>query len=110
MPIIAGVDKFFHVLVDWNQYLAPQIPLLLGVSPRSLMMMAGAIEIAAGVGVALRPRTFAYGVAAWLAGIIANLLIHPIGFYDIALRDLGLSLGAVALGRLAAVLDHKILA
>ena len=97
-PILAGLDKFFHILVDWNQYLAPFISEMI---PADVFMgIVGAVEIVAGVGVALKPRIFAYVVSAWLVGIIINLLLIP-GFYDVALRDLGLALGALALGRLS---------
>ena len=96
-PIIAGLDKFFNALVDWEQYLAPFIGDI--IAPGVFMAIVGVVEIVAGIGVALRPRIFAYVVSAWLAGIIINLLIT--GYYDIALRDLGLALGALALGRLS---------
>jgi hypothetical protein len=99
-PVIAGIDKFSHVLVNWDSYLAPRVNDLLGGHGHEFMMAAGVIEIAAGIGVALMPRVFAYVVAAWLLAIIANLLLVP-GFYDIALRDLGLALAALALGRLS---------
>ena len=97
-PIIAGVDKFFGFLVDWEQYLAPFIGDL--IAPGIFMGVVGVVEIIAGIGVAIKPRIFAYVVSAWLVGIILNLLMIP-GFYDIALRDLGLALGALALGRLS---------
>lgn len=100
-PVLAGVDKFFHVLVNWDMYLAPFVNRLLGGHGHQFMLVVGVIEIVAGIGVAFKPRIFAYVVAAWLAGIILNLLIWP-GFFDIALRDLGLLLAALALGRLAA--------
>ena len=103
-PLLAGLDKFFHFLVDWNKYLAPDIANFvgqIGLGPRTLMQIVGAIEIVAAALVALKPRIGAYVVAIWLVGIIINLLILP-GFYDIALRDFGLFLGAIALGRLSA--------
>jgi hypothetical protein len=99
-PLIAGVDKFFDALANWDLYLAPVFPRILGIAPHTFMQGVGVIEIIAGIGVALKPRIFAYVVSAWLAGIIVNLLIQG-NFYDIALRDLGLCLGAFALGRLA---------
>jgi hypothetical protein len=99
-PIIAGIDKFFHVLVNWNIYLAPWVDDLLGGRGELFMYIVGAIEIIAGIGVMLWPRVFAYIVAAWLLAIIINLLSIP-GYYDIALRDFGLALGALALGRLS---------
>jgi hypothetical protein len=68
------------------------------------MMVVGVIEIVAGIAVAIKPRYAAYIVAAWLAGIIVNLLTYS-GFYDIALRDFGLLLAAVTLGRLAWLYD-----
>jgi uncharacterized membrane protein YphA (DoxX/SURF4 family) len=99
-PIVAGLDKFANLLGDWTKYLAPVIPKTLGVSPEIFMRGVGVIEILAGVLVAVLPRYAAYIVAAWLAAIIVNLLI--LGAYlDVALRDFGLMLGAIALGRLA---------
>ena len=99
-PVLAGLDKFFNVLVDWERYLAPVATDVLPFSARSLMLAVGVVEIAAGVLVALRPRIGGYVVAAWLWLVIVNLLVAG-GFYDIALRDFGLSLGALALARLA---------
>ncbi len=97
-PIVAGLDKFMGLLTDWEQYLAPFIGDAIGAG--TFMAIVGVVEIAAGIGVAIKPRIFAYVVSAWLVGIIINLLLIP-GFYDIALRDLGLALGALALGRLS---------
>jgi hypothetical protein len=99
-PVLAGLDKFLNVLVDWERYLAPVATDVLPVGARTLMVVVGVVEIAAGVLVALRPRIGGYVVAAWLWAIIVNLLVAG-GFYDIALRDFGLSLGALALARLA---------
>ncbi|HET6568765.1 MAG TPA: hypothetical protein VFG50_12430 [Rhodothermales bacterium] len=99
-PIIAGLDKFFNILVDWSQYLAPFIGDI--ISPAIFMSIVGVVEIVAGIGVAVKPRIFSYVVAAWLLGIIINLLILG-DYYDIALRDLGLFLGALALARLSGV-------
>ena len=99
-PIVAGLDKFANLLAEWSKYLAPVIPKTLGVSPELFMRGVGVIEIVAGILVAALPRYAAYIVAAWLAAIIVNLLI--LGAYlDVALRDFGLMLGAIALGRLA---------
>jgi uncharacterized membrane protein YphA (DoxX/SURF4 family) len=99
-PIVAGLDKFANLLADWSKYLAPVIPKTLGVAPETFMRGVGVIEIIAGILVAALPRYAAYVVAAWLAAIIVNLLV--LGEYlDVALRDLGLMLGAIALGRLA---------
>lgn len=100
VPILAGLDKFFHLLVNWDQYLPPIVNNLVGGHGHQLMLAVGVIEIVAGIGVFLKPRIFAYVVAAWLLLIILNLLAIP-GYYDVALRDLGLLLGALALGRLS---------
>lgn len=99
-PILAGFDKFFHLLVDWDKYLSPIANNVLGGHGHQFMCVVGFIEIVAGVGVFLKPRFFAYVVSLWLLLIIINLLTIP-GYYDIALRDLGLALGALALGRLS---------
>jgi hypothetical protein len=103
-PILFGLDKFFNVLVDWPVYLAPWINDIVPGTGQELMYVVGAVEILAGVIVAIKPRYGAYVVAGWLAGIIVNLLTHS-GFYDIALRDFGLMLAALALARLASVYD-----
>ena len=100
LPILAGLDKFFHLLVNWDMYLAPLATSVLPVSAHTFMLIVGVIEIAAGLLVFFRPQFGAYVVALWLWGIILNLLLIP-GFYDIALRDFGLSLGALALARLS---------
>ena len=99
-PILAGLDKFFHLLVNWDQYLPGVVANASPIPAHTLMLIVGVIEIVAGIGVALKPRIFAYIVAAWLALIIINLLMIP-GYFDVALRDLGLCLGALALGRLS---------
>jgi DoxX len=103
-PIAFGLDKFFNVLVDWPVYLAPWVNDVMPGSGQDFMYLVGAVEILAGVLVALKPRYGAPLVAAWLAGIIVNLLTVP-GFYDVALRDFGLLLGALALARLALAYD-----
>jgi hypothetical protein len=105
-PILFGLDKFAHVLVDWDVYLAPEFADLFNAQAHTLMYAVGAIEIVAGLVVAFRPRFGAYLVAAWLAGIITNLLLMA-DFYDIALRDFGLLLAALALGRLAAAFPAR---
>src|SRR2546423_3147062 len=87
-PILFGLDKFAHVLVNWDRYLATQITDALPGNAHQLMYIVGAIEILAGLLVALRPRIGAYVVAAWLGGIIVNLLVLG-NYYDIALRDFG---------------------
>jgi uncharacterized membrane protein YphA (DoxX/SURF4 family) len=99
-PIVAGLDKFFDFLVDWDKYLSPLANNILSGHGHQFMLVVGVVEIVAGIGVLLKPRIFAYVVAVWLLGIIINLLSIP-GYYDIALRDLGLLLGALALGRLS---------
>ncbi|MCX4703945.1 hypothetical protein [Streptomyces sp. NBC_01373] len=99
-PILFGLDKFANLLVDWPIYLAPWINDVVPGSAQAAMYAVGAIEIAAGIAVALAPRFGAWLVAGWLAGIVINLLTIP-DYYDIALRDFGLLLGAVALARLA---------
>ncbi len=100
IPITAGLDKFFHALVNWDLYLAPSIAARLPMDGHTFLLMAGAIEIVAGLVVAVQPRIGGYLVAGWLWAIIVNLLLVP-GFLDVALRDFGLSLAALALARLA---------
>jgi hypothetical protein len=99
-PILAGLDKFFHLLVNWDQYLPSVVSRVSPINAHNLMLVVGVIEVVAGLGVALKPRIFAYVVAAWLALIIANLLLIP-GYFDVALRDFGLFLAALALARLS---------
>jgi hypothetical protein len=101
LPLIAGADKFYSALADWTQYLAPQIPSLLGVTASSFMKAVGLVEMAAGVLVAAYPRLGSLVVGAWLGCIIVNLVMAG-GFYDIALRDFGLMIGAYALYQLSA--------
>jgi hypothetical protein len=100
-PIVFGLDKFANVLTDWPSYLAPWIDDLVPGTAQQAMYAVGVVEILAGVVVAVAPRFGGWLVAAWLAGIIVNLLTIP-DFYDIALRDFGLLVGAIALARLAA--------
>ena len=99
-PVLAGLDKFFHLLVNWDQYLPSIVSRLSPIDGHTLMLVVGVIEVIAGIGVAIKPRIFAYVVAAWLVIIIINLLLIP-GYFDIALRDFGLFLGALALARLS---------
>jgi uncharacterized membrane protein YphA (DoxX/SURF4 family) len=103
-PIAFGLDKFFNVLVHWPNYLAPWLNDIAPGSGQQFMYFVGGSEILAGIIVALKPRYGAYVVAAWLGGIIINLLTYS-GYYDIALRDFGLMLAALTLGRLASVYD-----
>jgi len=104
-PIVFGLDKFTNVLVDWTQYLAPWINDIIPGSASDAMYLVGVVEIVAGIVVGLRPRYGACLVAAWLAGIIVNLLTYS-GYYDIALRDFGLMLAALTLARLSSVYDR----
>ena len=104
-PILAGADKFLHLLTDWDKYLAPSVNAMMGGYGRQFMLAVGVIEIVAGIGAFFKPRIFGYVLAAWLLGIIVNLLMLG-SYYDIALRDLGLCLGALALARLSAEYDH----
>jgi hypothetical protein len=99
-PILAGLDKFFHLLVNWDQYLPGFVNNMTGGHGHQLMLLAGVIEIIAGIGVWFMPKIFAYVVTAWLLLIIVNLLLIP-GYFDVALRDFGLALGALALARLS---------
>ncbi len=99
VPIIAGIDQFTDKLVNWDMYLAPLATRILPLPAHTIMMIAGGAKIIAGVIVAFAPRIGGWIVAIWLWSIIINLLVAA-GFYDNALRDFGLSLGAVALARL----------
>src|SRR5256885_2429289 len=103
-PIFFGADKFANVLTNWEKYLAPWIRDISPLSALHTMYVVGVVEIVAGILVAIKPRYAAYVVAAWLGGIIINLLSYS-GYYDIALRDFGLMLAALTLGRLASVYD-----
>ncbi|HKX69870.1 MAG TPA: hypothetical protein VJM75_01520 [Acidimicrobiales bacterium] len=105
-PILFGLDKFADWLVDWRIYLAPELNDLIPGNAHQAMLAVGVIEILAGVVVALRPKFGGYLVAAWLGGIIVNLLLQA-DFYDIALRDFGLLIGALALARLAPAFDRQ---
>ncbi len=106
LPTLAGLDKFLHVLVDWDAYLAPQIAALLPMSGHGFMLLVGVVEVVAGLLVAIRPRLGAYVVAGWLACIVVNLLVQGAHF-DVALRDVGLMIGALALGRLSQTYDVR---
>jgi hypothetical protein len=105
-PFLAGIDKFFNWLTHWESYLSPLFARLSPLGAQATMRVVGVIEMIAALLVAVRPRVGAYVVAAWLVGIMLNLLAlgHA---YDVALRDLGLMLGALALGRLSARYDGK---
>jgi hypothetical protein len=99
-PILFGADKFADLLTNWDKYLAPWINNIVPGTAHQAMYAVGVVEILAGLTVAVRPRIGGYVVAAWLAGIIINLLSIP-GYYDVALRDFGLLLAALTLTRLA---------
>ena len=104
-PVVFGLDKFLDWLVDWRIYLAPEIDDLVPGSAHQAMLAVGVVEIVAGLVVAVRPKFGGYLVAAWLAGIITNLLLQG-DFYDIALRDFGLLLAALTLARLATAFER----
>ena len=104
LPLLMGLDKFFNLMTDWPSYLASWIADLSPFSPQVTMYIVGAVEIVAAIAMVIKPRYASYVVAAWLALIIVNLLTYS-GFYDVALRDLGLLLAALALARLASVFD-----
>ena len=106
LPLLMGIDKFFNALTNWPQYLADWIDNIVPGTAQQFMYVVGGVEIVAGLIVAIRPRYGAYIVAAWLAGIIINLLSYG-EWYDIAARDFGLMLGALTLGRLASVYDRR---
>ena len=105
-PILFGLDKFPNLMVQWDRYLAPVLANPLPVSPHQAMYAVGVIEVAAGVLVAVHPRLGAMVVAGWLGGIVVNLLLIP-GYYDVALRDVGLLLAAISLQRLATRYDPR---
>jgi hypothetical protein len=104
-PVIAGIDKFTHLLTDWDKYLSPAFARLSPLGVHQTMYVVGAIEIIAGLLVALRPRVGAYVVAVWLAGIMLDLVLVG-GYLDVALRDLGLFLSALAFARLSTRYDR----
>ena len=108
VPIVAGIDQFLNKLADWSMYLAPVATRIVPLSAANIMRISGVAEILAGLLVAFRPRIGAWLVAAWLWAIAINLLAAA-SFYDNVLRDFGLSMGAVALARLAVVYDRRAL-
>jgi hypothetical protein len=103
-PILFGLDKFLNWMTDWPKYLAPWVNDIVPGSGQQVMYVVGAVEIVAGLVVAIKPRYGGYIVALWLAGIVLNLLTYS-GWYDVALRDFGLLLAALTLARLASVYD-----
>jgi uncharacterized membrane protein YphA (DoxX/SURF4 family) len=104
LPIAMGIDKYFNSMVYWPKYLADWIDNIMPGTAQQFMYFVGAVEILAGLLVLLKPRYAAYIVAAWLAGIVINLFSYG-EWYDVAVRDFGLMLGALTLGRLAAYYD-----
>lgn len=104
-PILFGLDKFTNLLADWTTYLAPVATAVLPLPAQTIMYAVGVVEIIAGILVAVRPRFGSLLVAAWLLGIIINLLLLG-SFFDVALRDFGLLVGALALNRLATAEPH----
>jgi hypothetical protein len=107
-PILFGADKFLNWLVEWELYLAPAFNDVIPGDAHQAMLAVGAIEIVAGLVVAVRPKFGGYLVAAWLGGIIVNLIVLA-DHYDVALRDFGLLLAALTLARLASVFDRRAL-
>jgi uncharacterized membrane protein YphA (DoxX/SURF4 family) len=105
-PILFGLDKFFNVMADWGHYLAPALADLSPFDVATTMYVVGAVEVVAGILVGLSPRLGAPVVAAWLAGIIVNLVVLG-GHLDIALRDFGLVLAALALFALSRIHDAR---
>ncbi|HZQ88511.1 MAG TPA: hypothetical protein VFA42_00735 [Gaiellaceae bacterium] len=106
LPLVMGIDKFFNALTNWPQYLADWIDNIVPGTAQQFMYVVGGVEILAAMIVAVRPRYGGYVVAAWLAGIVINLVSYG-GWYDVAVRDVGLMLGALTLGRLASVYDRR---
>jgi hypothetical protein len=112
LPLVFGLDKFFNLLTYWPKYLWIGFPHLLNIAPQHFMDAVGVIEIVAGVSVLLRPRHAAYVVATWLAAIITNLIIISAAsgharYWDVALRDFGLLIAAVALARIATAFHQR---
>jgi uncharacterized membrane protein HdeD (DUF308 family) len=99
-PILFGLDKFTNLLTDWTVYLAPVATSVIPLPAQTFMYVIGVVEVIAGLAVAFRPRFGSLLVAAWLLGIIVNLLVLG-SFFDVALRDFGLLVGALALNRLS---------
>lgn len=99
VPIVAGLDKFTHILVDWHIYLAPAIADILPFDPHTFMYIVGVIEVIAGILVLVKPKVGALIVSLWLLAIAINLIIAA--YYDIAVRDISMSIGAYSLYLLA---------
>ncbi len=105
-PLVAGADKFFNFLCNWETYLTPLVPKLTGIGAHPFMMAVGVVEILAAILVAVKPKIGSALVTGWLAAIIVNLLLIP-GFFDVALRDLGLCIAAFALFRLSSAYENS---
>ena len=102
-PIVAGIDKYFNFLTNWEMYLSPLATKVIPIAPSTFMHIVGAVEIVAGIIVLSRwTRIGAYIVMAWLIGIAINLVTTGM-FYDLAVRDVEIALGAFALSQLSAV-------
>ncbi len=106
VPIVAGLDKFFNILTDWVNYIAPLFQGILNGSAQGFMMVVGVVEIIAGIGVLLKPKLFACIISIWLFCVIINLIMTD-QYFDIALRDTGLLLGSLALGKLSQKYSKK---
>ena len=107
LPILFGIDQFLNLMVYWPQYLADWVANIVPASPQHFMYFVGAVEIVAGAVTLIKPRYGAYLVAAWLGGIVINLVSYK-EWYDIAVRDFGLMVGALALARLATAYDKPL--
>ena len=101
LPVIAGLDKFTMFLADWPKYLSPAFQSIVPLDAAVFMYAVGIVEILAGLLVAIRPRIGAYVVGGWLVAIVINLVLHPAGYLDLALRDVGLAMAAFALACLS---------
>ena len=108
LPLAMGIDKFFNAMVSWPKYLADWIDNIAPGTAQQFMYFVGGVEILAGLLVLLKPRYAAYIVAAWLAGIVINLFSYG-EWWDVGVRDIGLMLGALTLGRLASYYDPPLL-
>jgi uncharacterized membrane protein len=104
-PVVFGLDKFTNLLTDWTMYLAPVVTAVVPLPAQTVMYVVGVVEVIAGLAVALRPRFGSLLVAAWLLGIIINLIVLG-SFFDVALRDFGLLVAALALNRLSPAKAH----
>lgn len=106
-PFLAGLDKFFNVLADWNAYLSPSVERILPISGPAFMRVVGVVEMIVGVAILGRwTRLGAYAAAAWLTAVAANLV--TLGMFDVAVRDLEIAIGAYALARLTEVRDEAV--